>query len=84
MIIPVSGPQIFGLSGCVYLQGSITKGAQAFLNEQLAVYCAANEDQVGSMEAQGNKNNQAVTAQDYQQQFLPHLQTKALSPFILS
>lgn len=65
-------------------RGSITKGAQAFLNQQPVVYCAANEDQVSSMEAQGDKRNQAVTAQDYQQQIFPPLQTKALSPFIFS
>lgn len=59
------------LSGCIYLQESITKGSHAFLNQQLAIHCAGNEDQVGSMEAQGDKRNQAVTAQDYQQQFPP-------------
>lgn len=77
LIIPVSGPHSLDLSGCVYLQESIMKGAQAFPNQQLAACCAANEDQVGSREAPGHQRNHAVTAQDSQQQFSPPLDTKA-------
>lgn len=59
---PVSRQQLCGFTWSVTCSESTTEVLQVFLSR-----CALRSEsgRVGSMEAQGDKGNQAVTAEDY-------------------